>query len=309
MSKRRVLLILCAVLLTLHLSSSLADEVPRTVVWRVTAPALDGNVLQNLTFHGEGQGASSGKAPYISPFGREDRHGVMYWRQEADQTIFCAYDYAKAPKGMENAQIHFEIVRHQDSGAERIYAYNYDMWNAVPEQSGFSASGAMDTVEAATGLLQELSLLNVNTGVMPVSFSTMGRMEGTTPCRKVIISETLEGLPIRLSAELLSDSVPVSAAGRIEPCYVQAVFSDEDGLINLEGSWCAFAPLENASRILSAEEALTRFASVGLATSETTPEICWFLASSAQDVTATLAWRVGNSYLSAVDGTWLQTEN
>ena len=183
MSKRNVLLILCAMLLTLNLNSSLADEEPRTVVWRVTSPPLDGNVLQNLTFHAVGQDASSGNAPYISPFGREDRNGVMFWCKEAEQDIFCAYDYAKAPKGTENAQTHFEIVRHQDSGAERIYAYNYDMWNAIPEQSGFSASGAMDTVEDATGLLQELSLLNVNTGVMPVSFSTMGRMEGITPCR------------------------------------------------------------------------------------------------------------------------------
>ena len=308
MSKRSVLLILCTLLLTLSLSSSLADEVPRTVVWRVTAPPLDGNVLQKLTFHTEGQDASSEEAPYISPFGRADRNGAMFWHREAEQDIFCAYDYAKAPKGMENAQIHFEIVRHQDSSDERIYAYNYDMWNAVPEKSGFSADHATDTVEAATGLLQELSLLNENTGVMPVSFSTMGRMEGTTPCRKVIIGETLEGLPIRLSAELLSGTGAPSAANRIEPCYVQAVFSDEDGLINLEGSWCAFSPFESASRILSAEEAQTRFSAAGLATPETTQEICWFLASNAQDVTATLAWRMGNSYLSAVDGTWLQTE-
>ena len=308
MSKRSVLLILFAVLLTLNLSGCLADEEPRTVVWRVTAPPLDGNVLQDLTFRAEGQDASSGKAPYISPFGREDRNGVMFWSQEAEQDIFCAYDYAKAPNGMENAQIHFEIVRRQSSGAERLYAYNYDMWNAVPEKSGFSASGATNTVEAATDLLQKLSLLNANTGAMPVSFSTMGRMEGAAPCRKAIIGETLEGLPIRLSAELLSDSVPASAASRIEPCYVQAVFSDEDGLVNLEGSWCAFAPLENASRILTAEEALTRFAAAGLATPETAPEICWFLASNAQDFTATLAWRAGSSYLSAADGTWLQTE-
>ncbi len=34
-----------------------------------------------------------------------------------------------------------------------------------------------------------------------------------------------------------------------------------------------------------------------------------FVSVNGQDATATLAWRVGNSYLSAVDGTWLQTEN
>ena len=38
-------------------------------------------------------------------------------------------------------------------------------------------------------------------------------------------------------------------------------------------------------------------------------EECWFLSVNVQEATATLAWRVGNSYLSAVDGTWLQTEN
>ena len=308
MSKRRVLLILCAVLLTLNLSSSLADEVPRTVVWRVTAPALDGNVLQNLTFRGEGQGASSGKAPYISPFGREDRHGVMYWRQEADQTIFCAYDYANSPKNGEHAQIHFEIVRHQDSGSERIYAYNDNM-NAMPEKSGLGAELAGETAKTAADLLQRLSLLNANTGVMPVSFSAMGRTKGTSPCRKVIIGETLEGLPIRLSAALLLGSVPASAADRLEPCYVQAVFSDEDGLVNLEGSWCAFEPMENTLRTLSAEEAAAHFEDTGLTAPGTMPEACWFLSASGQEATATLAWRVGNSYLSAVDGTWLQTES
>ena len=38
-------------------------------------------------------------------------------------------------------------------------------------------------------------------------------------------------------------------------------------------------------------------------------EACWFLSVNGQEATATLAWRVGNSYLSAVDGTWLQMEN
>ena len=303
--RSRIRLLLCVLLLTLCCVSAMAEEAHRTVTWRAAAPGLDGNALQDMTFRGDGQNTSPEIRPTISPFGREDRQGVMYWCQEADQTIFCAYDYANSPKNPGHAQIHFEIVRHQDSDAERVYAYNYAM-NAIPEKSGLSACRAAETTEAATRLLQTLSLLNAKTGTMPVSYSTMGRMIGTTPCRKVIIGETLEGLPIRSSAELLRGNASPSAASMIEPCYVQAVFSDEDGLLNLEGSWCAFEPLESASRILSVEDALARFEDSGLAVREIMPEACWFLSVSGQEATATLAWRVGNNYLNAVDGTWLQ---
>ena len=147
---------------------------------------------------------------------------------------------------------------------------------------------------------------------MPVSFSTLGRMEGTTPCRKAVYALTLEGLPVRWSAELLRDDGPTRPAILIDPCYVTVVYSDEDGLLMLEGNWCSFEPLTRASEVLRAEDALPLFRQAGLVNTDddsSALEECWFLSVNGQEATATLAWRVGNSYLSAVDETWLQTEN
>ena len=67
-----------------------------------------------------------------------------------------------------------------------------------------------------------------------------------------------------------------------------------------------------SEEVLSPEDALARFRQAGLISTAdglSAPEACWFLSVNGQEATATLAWRVGNSYLSAVDGTWLQTEN
>ena len=80
----------------------------------------------------------------------------------------------------------------------------------------------------------------------------------------------------------------------------------------LEGNWCSFEPLTRASEVLRAEDALPQFRQAGLVNTDddsSALEECWFLSVNGQEATATLAWRVGNSYLSAVDGTWLQTEN
>lgn len=79
----------------------------------------------------------------------------------------------------------------------------------------------------------------------------------------------------------------------------------------LDGNWCCFEPLTRGSEVLRAEDALPLFRQAGLVSTDdisTAPEACWLLSVSGQEATATLAWRVGNSYLSAVDGTWLQTE-
>ena len=49
MNKRSVLLILCAMLLSLCLSGAAAEE-SRIVVWRVTAPVINTEVLQTEAF-------------------------------------------------------------------------------------------------------------------------------------------------------------------------------------------------------------------------------------------------------------------
>ena len=208
-------------------------------------------------------------------------------------------------------QVHndaFDATNHQFAN----YYYNLDTWNAIPEESGFGAPRAAETLAEGQSLLVRLGLATENVAPMPVSFSTLGRMEGTTPCRKAVYALTLEGLPVRWSAELLRDDGPTRPAILIDPCYVTVVYSDEDGLLMLEGNWCSFEPLTRASEVLRAEDALPLFRQAGLVNTDddsSALEECWFLSVNGQEATATLAWRVGNSYLSAVDGTWLQTEN
>ena len=298
MSKRNVLLILCALLLSLSLGAAVAEE-SRTVVWRVTAPAINAEALQTETFGTDLSAVQEEKREYDS----------LFWSLTGEGIPFCGIDHNR---GAENLQARFDIYRHADAGEERTYYYNLDTWNAIPEESGFGAPRAAETLAEGQSLLARLGLATENVAPMPVSFSTLGRMEGTTPCRKAVYALTLEGLPVRWSAELLRDDGPTRPAILIDPCYVTVVYSDEDGLLMLEGNWCSFEPLTRASEVLRAEDALPLFRQAGLVNTDddsSALEECWFLSVNGQEATAILAWRVGNSYLSAVDETWLQTEN
>ncbi|MBR6954386.1 MAG: hypothetical protein IKH77_05055 [Clostridia bacterium] len=298
MSKRSVLLILCAVLLSLCLSGAAAEE-SRIVVWRVTAPVINAEALQTETFGTDLSAVQEEKREYDS----------LFWSLTGEGIPFCGIDHNR---GAENMQARFDIYRHADAGEERTYYYNLDTWNAIPSESGFDAPRAAETLSEAQGLLERLGLVTDTVAPAPVSFSSLGRMEGTTPCRKVVYALTLEGLPVRWSAELLRDDGPTRPVILIDPCYVTVTYSDEDGLLMLEGNWCSFEPLTRSADVLSPEDALTRFRQAGLISTAdglSAPEACWLLSVSGQEATATLAWRVGNSYLSAVDGTWLQTEN
>ena len=298
MSKRSVLLILCALLLALSLGEAAAEE-SRIVVWRVTAPAINTEALQTETFGADLSAVREERRDYDS----------LFWSLTGEGVPFCGIDHNR---GAEDMQARFDIYRHADAGEERTYYYNLDMWNAIPSESSFGAPRAAETLSEAQGLLERLGLVTDSVTPEPVSFTTLGRMPDTTPCRKAVYALTLEGLPVRWSAEILRDDGPSRPAILIDPCYVTVTYSDEDGLLMLEGNWCGFEPLTRSAEVLSPEDALTRFRQAGLMyadDSSAAPEACWFLSVNGQDATATLAWRVGNSYLSAVDGTWLQTEN
>lgn len=295
MSKRSVLLTLCAMLLSLCLSGASAEE-SRIVVWRVTAPVINTEVLQTEAF-----------GPDLSAVREEQRdHDSLFWSLTGEGIPFCGISHNR---GTENMQAWFNIYR--QAGEERTYYYNLDEWNAIPAESGFDAPRAAETLAEGQSLLKRLGLESDTVVPEPVSFTALGRMEGTTPCRKAVYALTLEGLPVRWSAELLRDDGPTRPAILIDPCYVTVTYSDEDGLLMLEGSWCGFEPLTRSAEVLSPEDALTRFRQAGLISTAdglSAPEACWFLSVNGQEATATLAWRVGNSYLGAVDGTWLQTE-
>ena len=137
----------------------------------------------------------------------------------------------------------------------------------------------------------------------PVFFTTLGRMAGTTRSRKVFFEETLEGLPVRWSDDSLDGDSHIIAPA--DKCCAVLVFSDEEGLLQISGNWCSFEPLSRADHLLSAEEIVSLFVKAGCRNPE--PEACWFLHRDGNAATATLAWRVENSYLNAVDGSWLQT--
>ena len=297
MSKRSVLLTLCAVLLSLCLSGAAAEE-SRIVVWRVTAPVINTEVLQTEAF-----------GPDLSAVREERRdHDSLFWSLTGEGIPFCGISHSR---GTENMQAWFNIYRHADAGEERTYYYNLDVWNAIPAESGFDAPRAAETLAEGQSLLKRLGLESDTVAPELVSFTALGRMEGTTPCRKAVYALMLEGLPVRWSAEILRDDGPSRPAILIDPCYVTVIVSDEDGLLTLEGSWCGFEPLTRSPEVLSPEDALTRFRQAGLVyvdDSSAAPEACWFLSISGREATATLAWRIGNSFLSAVDGTWLQTE-
>ncbi|MBR6030227.1 MAG: hypothetical protein IKP40_14180 [Clostridia bacterium] len=269
----------------------------RVVVWRVIPPAIDTSALLEEAFGAEAQGIQK----------EEQDYGSICWNLSEEGLPLCSLRHRR---GAEGIQMDFEIVRRSDWDGERVYLYNLDEWNAIPEESGFDAPQAAETTEEGIALLSRLGLYTGSTAAAPISYSTLGRMEGTAKCRKTVFAETLEGLPLRWSAAALRGAEEVRDVV-ISRCYVQIAFSDEDGLLMADGSWCGFEPLERASAILSPEEAAARFRQV-LPSDEgnTLPvETCWFLSlNHSLEATATLAYRMGNSYLSAAEGVWLQTE-
>ena len=284
------------------------SPIPPTLVtvWKVTAPDINTEALLDYTFDRTAGAGDSG-------IRKEDRgNGHFFWCLEENYGIpFCGVDPQR--NGIAGIQTWFDIYRHNDQGEERTYYYDLDEWNTIPAKSGFGTVCAGKTCIQAMELLKNLGLYGNGYEARPVYFSTLGRMPGTTECRKVVLEETLEGLPVRWSATALTGSIIEPYYMNVpyaEKCYTEVIYSDEDGLLKAEGSWCAFEPMTWSDSILSKDEALTQFTKIGKkpANGITGIESCWFLDSNGKEATATRAYRVGNTYLSAADGTWLQTE-
>jgi hypothetical protein len=271
-------------------------EVHYTTVWKIVSPGINTDALLLETF---------GSAD-PEPQSEERENHSLFWPADAKGVPFCSIGHRL---GAEEIQTEFDIYRHSDSGEERVYYYKLDVYNVLPELSGFSADRASETCNQAVELVTRLGLVQGSVTAVPVSFSTLGNMEGTTPCRKVILEERLEGLPIRWSEEVLLSENMDNPGLLLNPCYAEVVYSDEDGLLTLEGSWCAFEPMERTSSILSPEEAILLFRKARLIDNDSPAsalERCYFLSANGKDATATLSYRFGNNYLNAVDGAWLQ---
>ena len=277
-----------------------AGEEARVVTWKLTAPDINTDELVALTFGitpEEAQTQNSGKTIV-----KENRDPGYAWSLKGvEGGPFCdagpvLSDRTEYQTRFYSSPTYFECPY--------SYQYNLDSWNTIPEESGFDAPRAAETVQAAAEILERLGLNRESWKAEPVFFTTMGRMAGTTRSRKVLFEETLEGLPVRWSEASLDGDTPLPFFPADKCCAI-LVFSDEEGLLKITGNWCSFEPLSRADHLLSAEEIAALFTRAGCRNPE--PEACWFLHKDGGTVTATLAWRVENSYLNAVDGSWLQT--
>ncbi len=201
----------------------------------------------------------------------------------------------------EGIQGEFRIFRVNDEG-ERYYWYNFNSWNTIAEESGFDAPMAENTIRQARILLERLGV----TDVEPVFFSTMGSMEGATKCYKAVLRQTLNGLPVYWGQSVMVE-VNYGDFNIAEGCEATVIYSNEDGLLKASGYFCDFKPIGPQVGSVTQAEAAAKFAEVGLTTSA--PEHCYLLSLDGNLATATLAWRVANTYLSAVTGEWLQLGN
>lgn len=302
MNKKNFICLVAALMLALSLCAGAAAEGgERTVVWRVTEAKIDTDALISLTFT-----MADGKAaPHKE---RKDTDGGVvsrYWEaKDPDADLFCSV--GPSPYKLSGIQNSFYVVRSL-AGSPFSYLYTLDDWNTIPQESGFAAPRAEETVQAALDIAAGLGLNGEHWQAKPVFFSTLGRMAGTTKSRKVLLEETLEGLPVRWSTVSLDDNRPDNgkAPPRANKCSAELVFSDEEGLLSADGNWCAFEPLAKADTLLSDAEIAAVFTAAGY--QDPKPEACWFLHIDGNSATATLARRVENSYVSAVDGSWLQT--
>ena len=302
MNKKNFFCLAAALMLAFSLcAGAAADGAGRTVTWRVTEAKIDTDALVSLTFT-----MADGKAaPHKE---RKDTDGGVvsrYWdAKDPDADLFCFV--GPSPYKLSGIQNSFYVVRSL-AGSPFSYLYTLDDWNTIPQESGFAAPRAEETVQAALDIAAGLGLNGEHWQAKPVFFSTLGRMAGTTKSRKVLLEETLEGLPVRWSTVSLDDNRPDNgkAPPRANKCAVELVFSDEEGLLKLDGSWCAFEPLAKSAELLSDEAAAAVFAAAGF--TDPKPEACWFLHIDGKTATATLAWRLEVNYVDAVSGSWLQT--
>ena len=184
-----------------------------------------------------------------------------------------------------------------------VYRYDNSL-NILPEESGFDAPRSEESVKAAAEVLEQLGLNGEHWKAEPLFFASCGRFTGCKTSRKVVFEETLDGLPLRWSEASLCSGRDLSgfSARRYD---IEVVFSDENLLMTVNGNWCAFEPLTRSDSLLSEEEIASVFGAAGKSAPH--PEKCWFLHPEGSEVIATLAWRVGNGYVNAADGSWLQT--
>ena len=183
------------------------------------------------------------------------------------------------------------------------YWYNNDL-NIIPEESGFDSPFADQAVKAAIEVLEQLGLNSRRWKAEPLFFSSFGRFQDSGKSRKVVFEETLDGLPVRWSSSSLQHGKG-SSGFSVRKCGVEIVFSEGEILLSVSGNWCSFEPLAMADSLLSEDEIMTVFTEAGK--TNQVPEKCWFLHLNGDEATATLAWRIGNSYVNAMDGSWLQT--
>ena len=283
-------IILCATLLLCLLCASALAEAP-LAQYRVAERKFDGNVICEICFSGfEGEPEEQQ--------GRGDKR-TGWLAKGAGGPPFCsigpATDYAEGIQG------EFNIYRFSDQG-DKNYWFSMDDHNTIPEESGFDAPKADVTVKQALALLSRLGV----TDAEPVYFSALGSMRGSAKCYKVVLRQTLNGLPVHWGQSVMKTKNDI-VFNIADGCQATLVYSDKDGLLNANGRFCDFIPIGPKVGTVRQADAAAKFAEIGLTASQ--PEQCYYLSIDAAVATATLAWRVANTYLSAVNGEWLQMGN
>lgn len=266
------------------------------VTWKITEQEIDEKTMLDETF--------DRKEGTVAPELLEEKgqYGGKMWNLKGNRSPmpFCGFTYSNGF----DYQMTFSIYRRGSTG--KVYDYYYDRTeNVIREESGFQTERAAETIARSEDLLKRLGLYGEYCEPKPLEFTTYGRLAGTTKSRRVVFEEILEGLPVRWSekALYLKDKRTFGPATAL---FAEVTWSDEEGLLAAHGDWSTFTPLTRAESILSEEEAVEAFAGIGM--EEPQPEACWFLDLTKKEATATLAWRVENTFLSAADGSWLQTQ-
>ncbi|MBR3016215.1 MAG: hypothetical protein IKH57_03900 [Clostridia bacterium] len=289
MTAKIIRIMLCLSLALLLCASALAED--PLAQYRVTERKFDGNVICEICFSGF-------EVQSEEQQGRRDKR-TGWLTKGAGGPPFCSIgpttDYAEGIQG------EFSIYRYSDEG-DKDYWFSMDDHNTIPEESGFDAPKAKTTVQQALELLSRLGV----TDVEPVYFSALGSLQGSAKCYKVVLRQTLNGLPVHWGQSVMKTQNDI-IFNIADGCEAVVVYSDQDCLLNANGRFCDFMPIGPRTGTVSQAEAEAKFAQNGLTASK--PEQCYFLSIDGAYATATLAWRVANTYLSALTGEWLQLGN
>ena len=138
----------------------------RVVVWKVTEPVIDIETLKDEAFNRN----TENEWTDIQEEKRE--FNSRFWNVKSEGgPPFCGVESWLGTGYL----LSFDIYKQADYYGKYKYYYDLGQYNTIPEESGFGAERAAETIAQSEDLLKRLGLYGESWQPRAVSFTTCGR--------------------------------------------------------------------------------------------------------------------------------------